>query len=104
MLNASPCSKDSESQPSYFPRIGRRIALARGKVGRSPVVNLSLSRTDHIPSVITWLLHHDPAERPTAVELSKSNLLPPRLEDEYFKDALQMMGASSSKFTFTDYF
>jgi eukaryotic translation initiation factor 2-alpha kinase 4 len=41
--------------------------------------------------VITWLLKHNPDERPTALELSQSSLLPPRLEDEYFKGALKMM-------------
>jgi translation initiation factor 2-alpha kinase 4 len=41
--------------------------------------------------VITWLLQHDTAKRPTALELSQSSLLPPRLEDEYFKGALQLM-------------
>lgn len=42
-------------------------------------------------AVITLLLQHDPSDRPTALELSQSPLLPPRLEDEYFKGALRMM-------------
>ncbi|TFK23737.1 other/PEK/GCN2 protein kinase [Coprinopsis marcescibilis] len=41
--------------------------------------------------IITWLLQHDPDKRPTAVELSQSSLLPPRVEDEYFNQALGMM-------------
>ncbi len=41
--------------------------------------------------VITWLLQHEPDDRPTALELSQSPLLPSRLEDEYFKGALKMM-------------
>lgn len=41
--------------------------------------------------IISWLLRHNPDERPTALELSQSSLLPPRLEDEYFKGALRMM-------------
>lgn len=41
--------------------------------------------------VITWLLQHDTNERPSAIELSQSPLLPPRLEDEYFRGALRMM-------------
>ncbi|KZT71101.1 Serine/threonine-protein kinase [Daedalea quercina L-15889] len=41
--------------------------------------------------IITWLLQHNPNDRPTALELSQSSLLPPRLEDEYFKGALRMM-------------
>ncbi|KAK0438425.1 kinase-like domain-containing protein [Armillaria borealis] len=41
--------------------------------------------------IITWLLQHEPDDRPTALELSQSPLLPSRLEDEYFKGALKMM-------------
>lgn len=41
--------------------------------------------------LISWLLRHNPDDRPTALELSQSSLLPPRLEDEYFKGALRMM-------------
>ncbi|KAG7085469.1 hypothetical protein E1B28_003030 [Marasmius oreades] len=50
--------------------------------------NPNLSRQRQI---ITWLLQHEPDARPTALELSQSNLLPARLEDEYFKGALRMM-------------
>ncbi|TFY68401.1 hypothetical protein EVJ58_g1031 [Rhodofomes roseus] len=41
--------------------------------------------------IITWLLQHKPNDRPTALELSQSSLLPPRWEDEYFKGALKLM-------------
>jgi len=46
-------------------------------------------------SVITWLLQHRPEDRPTALELSQSPLLPQRVEDEYFKGALKLMSAFS---------
>jgi translation initiation factor 2-alpha kinase 4 len=46
----------------------------------------------HYFAVITLLLQHEPDKRPTALELSQSSLLPSRLEDEYFKGALRMMG------------
>ncbi|KAI0954220.1 hypothetical protein AcV7_007513 [Taiwanofungus camphoratus] len=46
--------------------------------------------------IITWLLQHNPNDRPTALELSQSSLLPPRLEDEYFKGALKMMSKPDS--------
>lgn len=42
--------------------------------------------------VITWLLQHDPAKRPTPVELSESPLMPPRVEDEQFKNTLGTIG------------
>ncbi|RKP11474.1 kinase-like domain-containing protein, partial [Piptocephalis cylindrospora] len=36
--------------------------------------------------VIQWLLRHPPAERPTSLELSRSNLLPPQMEDAYLEE------------------
>ncbi|KAF8883813.1 hypothetical protein BD779DRAFT_1674349 [Infundibulicybe gibba] len=50
----------------------------------------------HQREIITWLLKHDPDERPTALQLSESSLLPTRLEDEYFKGALMMMAKPDS--------
>lgn len=47
---------------------------------------------DSQQKIIRWLLQHDPDRRPTALELSQSPLMPPRVEDEYFRGALQMMG------------
>lgn len=44
--------------------------------------------------VITWLLQHDPEDRPTALELSQSPLLPHGLEEENFRSALALMGMS----------
>lgn len=43
--------------------------------------------TSYVPvtlqkSVISWLLNHDPAKRPTATELLKSELLPPPQMEE----------------------
>ncbi|PFH46932.1 hypothetical protein AMATHDRAFT_7250 [Amanita thiersii Skay4041] len=46
--------------------------------------------------IITWLLQHEPDDRPTALELSQSSLLPPRVEDEYFKGALEMIAKPDS--------
>ncbi|KIY67256.1 Serine/threonine-protein kinase [Cylindrobasidium torrendii FP15055 ss-10] len=46
--------------------------------------------------IITSLLQQDPDDRPTALELSQSPLLPSRLEDEYFKGALRMMAKPDS--------
>jgi eukaryotic translation initiation factor 2-alpha kinase 4 len=46
--------------------------------------------------VIRRLLKHKPDDRPTALELSQSSLLPQRLEDEYFKSALKLMSSSQN--------
>jgi translation initiation factor 2-alpha kinase 4 len=43
-------------------------------------------------SIVTWLLQHEPSKRPTALELSQSDLVPARIEDENIKSALSMIG------------
>ncbi|EJC97866.1 uncharacterized protein FOMMEDRAFT_143407 [Fomitiporia mediterranea MF3/22] len=48
--------------------------------------------------VIQWLLQHEPARRPTAIQLSQSPLLPPRVEDEYFKAALGVMTSDNNQY------
>ncbi|KAG0696775.1 hypothetical protein DFH29DRAFT_949716 [Suillus ampliporus] len=48
--------------------------------------------------IIASLLRHDPVQRPNALELSQSPLLPPRVEDEYFKGALRMMAKPDSPY------
>lgn len=73
--------------------------IHRTRQRQSMIFPLStLHPTTHLYSpVITWLLKHNPDERPTALELSQSSLLPPRLEDEYFKGALKMMSKLPSR-------
>ena len=44
--------------------------------------------------IITALLQHDPAKRPTAVELFQSPLLPQQMEDAYFREASRLMSES----------
>ncbi|KAJ3566582.1 hypothetical protein NP233_g6910 [Leucocoprinus birnbaumii] len=46
--------------------------------------------------IITQLLQHDPNNRPSALELSESPLMPPKLEDESFKGALNLMAKQDS--------
>ncbi|KAJ3791814.1 hypothetical protein GGU11DRAFT_812660 [Lentinula aff. detonsa] len=35
--------------------------------------------------IITWLLQHELDQRPSAIELSQTPLMPPRMEDEYLR-------------------
>lgn len=49
------------------------------------------------PIVITSLLQHDVSLRPTAQQLASSGLLPSRIEDEYFRDALSVMSKLSCR-------
>lgn len=42
--------------------------------------------------ILTLLLQHNPAHRPTAAELSKSELLPKRMEEESINEALRLLG------------
>ncbi|KAJ1652233.1 eukaryotic translation initiation factor 2-alpha kinase [Dispira simplex] len=39
--------------------------------------------------VIQWLLHHNPRDRPTSLELFQSDLLPPRMEDDYIQECVR---------------
>ncbi|PNI94273.1 EIF2AK4 isoform 5 [Pan troglodytes] len=48
----------------------------------SPEVQGSTKSAYNQKSVISWLLNHDPAKRPTATELLKSELLPPPQMEE----------------------
>ncbi|KAF8580136.1 Serine/threonine-protein kinase [Ramaria rubella] len=41
--------------------------------------------------IIISMLQHDVVVRPTAQQLFKSDLLPPRVQDEFFRNALQVM-------------
>lgn len=55
--------------------------------GHKPTVE-----TELVFIVITSLLQHDPVQRPSASELSHSQLLPPLLQDDSFKRSLGMIG------------
>ncbi|KAH9846907.1 Serine/threonine-protein kinase [Lenzites betulinus] len=54
------------------------------------------ARRSRQQQIIRWLLEHDPEKRPTAMELSQSPLLPPRLEDEYVKSAMKLIAKPES--------
>ncbi|ORZ38826.1 hypothetical protein BCR44DRAFT_1427861 [Catenaria anguillulae PL171] len=41
--------------------------------------------------LIRWLLNHDPAQRPTSLELLHSHLLPTTMEDEYIQEAMRVL-------------
>ncbi|KTW27062.1 hypothetical protein T552_02554 [Pneumocystis carinii B80] len=41
--------------------------------------------------IITWLLQHDPKTRPTSFQLLRSELLPPKVEDEYIRESLHTL-------------
>ncbi|XP_048580135.1 eIF-2-alpha kinase GCN2-like isoform X3 [Nematostella vectensis] len=46
--------------------------------------------------IITWLLTHDPAERPTSQELLESHFIPPKIEDHQLDEVLKHTLASSN--------
>eukprot|EP01113_Clastostelium_recurvatum_P042340 TRINITY_DN6857_c0_g1_i2.p1 TRINITY_DN6857_c0_g1~~TRINITY_DN6857_c0_g1_i2.p1 ORF type:complete len:1461 (+),score=371.59 TRINITY_DN6857_c0_g1_i2:29-4411(+) len=41
--------------------------------------------------IIRWLLQLDPDRRPNAMELLRSDLMPPRLEDEYMRNTMRVI-------------
>lgn len=66
-----------------------------GSAKVSPLLQTDTSKLIMV-AVIKWLLEHDPEKRPTAMELSQSPLLPPRLEDEYVKSAMKLIAKPDS--------
>lgn len=48
--------------------------------------------------IIRWLLQGHPDDRPSALELLRSDLLPPKMEDEYMKDALRTIANPHTSF------
>ncbi|PCH37122.1 Serine/threonine-protein kinase [Wolfiporia cocos MD-104 SS10] len=80
-----------------FSTSAERIAVLEDL--RKPAIIFPLEWPPHKikqQQIINWLLQHDPDKRPTALELSQSELLPPRLEDEYFRGAIRMMTKQDS--------
>eukprot|EP01133_Synstelium_polycarpum_P015077 gene15077-17849_t len=48
--------------------------------------------------VISWLTQRDPSRRPTAQELLQSELMPPKMEDEYMKNAIRVITNPTTQF------
>lgn len=48
--------------------------------------------------IIRWLLCNNPMDRPSATQLLRHSLLPPKLEDEHIKDALRLLSNPDSSF------
>lgn len=46
--------------------------------------------------IIRQLLNHDPAERPTPMEMLRSPLLPPKMQDEYVQELLRLTADPAS--------
>ncbi|KAI0653862.1 Serine/threonine-protein kinase [Cubamyces menziesii] len=66
---------------------------------RLPTINFPVdwdAKRTRQREIIMRLLQHDPDQRPTAIELSQSQLLPPRLEDEYVKSAMKLIAKPDS--------
>lgn len=48
--------------------------------------------------IIRRMLSHDPAERPSPLELLKSDLLPPKMEDEYIAECMRLLSMPNSTY------
>eukprot|EP00899_Mesostigma_viride_P013262 jgi/Mesvir1/21937/Mv12105-RA.1 len=47
-------------------------------------------------TVIQWLVQPNPADRPTAKQVLRSNLLPPKMEEEHLEDLLRTLQSSEN--------
>lgn len=63
----------------------------RTRQRQSRSIRFTLVFAINFPTVITSLLQHDIDKRPSAQELSESDLLPPKVQEEYFRNALHVM-------------
>jgi eukaryotic translation initiation factor 2-alpha kinase 4 len=43
-------------------------------------------------AIIRWCLNHNPKDRPTSMELLRSEYLPPKMEDEYIQESVRTIG------------
>ncbi|SPO23931.1 related to GCN2 - ser/thr protein kinase [Ustilago trichophora] len=77
-----------------------RILLIREL--RDPGVGLPAvwphSKLEKQTALIRQMLDHDPDRRPSPLEILKSDLLPPKMEDEYIEECLRLMANPTSAY------
>ncbi|KAJ1593892.1 hypothetical protein NDA11_006353 [Ustilago hordei] len=77
-----------------------RILLIREL--RDPSVGLPAvwphSKLEKQTALIRQMLDHDPERRPSPLEILKSDLLPPKMEDEYIEECLRLMANPTSAY------
>ncbi len=56
------------------------------------------SKLEQQTALIRQMLDHDPDRRPSPLEILKSDLLPPKMEDEYIEECLRLMANPTSAY------
>ncbi|TKY88600.1 hypothetical protein EX895_002589 [Sporisorium graminicola] len=56
------------------------------------------SKLEKQTALIRQMLDHDPDRRPSPLEILKSDLLPPKMEDEYIEECLRLMANPTSAY------
>ncbi|PWY99241.1 Serine/threonine-protein kinase [Testicularia cyperi] len=56
------------------------------------------AKLDKQTALIRQMLDHDPDRRPSPLEILKSDLLPPKMEDEYIEECLRLMANPTSAY------
>ncbi|GAC92821.1 hypothetical protein PHSY_000377 [Pseudozyma hubeiensis SY62] len=56
------------------------------------------SKLESQTALIRQMLDHDPDRRPSPLEILKSDLLPPKMEDEYIEECLRLMANPTSAY------
>ncbi|KAK9710772.1 eukaryotic translation initiation factor 2-alpha kinase, partial [Basidiobolus ranarum] len=74
---------------------GMERAIALGQI-RSPEIvfpsQFPVDRMKYQAYIIRWLLAHNAKDRPTSLELLRSEWLPPKMEDDYIEECLRTIG------------
>ena len=60
-------------------------------LGRADILELRVAGTWQVASLIKLMMSHSPAERPSARDLLRSDLLPPTVADEAVSDLLRSL-------------
>lgn len=72
---------------TQMERIQALRNLRKKEIGFPP--DFDEKKSGNQAKIIRWLCHHNPKERPTSLELLQSDLLPPKMEDEYIQETLR---------------
>ncbi len=80
----------------FSTRHERAMALHNARKGIFPEDFVKYFSAQH--KVCVWLLQQDPSDRPFAMELLQSDLLPSANTDEYYTEALRVLANRNSQF------
>ncbi|KAK9721901.1 eukaryotic translation initiation factor 2-alpha kinase [Basidiobolus ranarum] len=80
---------------------GMERAIALGDIRSVDIVfptQFPIDTMKNQANIIRWLLSHNSKDRPTSLELLRSEWLPPKMEDDYIEECLRTIGNPNTPF------